>query len=383
MDRGVEILGLRFARAMIAGALALAALVMCAPAAWGQPIAVKGGEARLTIDGGLRKALRQDGVAIKPLAATKLKGSRLTLAVKRGSFEPDASAGSFALAGGLKLVAGGRSVALRQLELDSTSRIVSAKLAGKRVALAQLGDSDLEREGFRVLLAAKRLPLTRTAALLLNRMLAVPVLLRAGRSLGSVDALGEGTEFDLSNSRIMIASASGTSMAKLEANKVGMGLSGGTEAWGNPLEEPQRGHVFLFEVQPSRIATDASSGVVESAESDGFIMQTPFRSPPGDLLFRHPRIDLATGDLSATFSSLSREELVTATIATLDLGAGKLQIRPRLGAIELTGIPAVSNQFLADQLNERLRSTGLLAAGETFARLTLELRSGYLTKPLR
>jgi hypothetical protein len=37
------------------------------------------------------------------------------------------------------------------------------------------------------------------------------------------------------------------------------------------------------------------------------------------------------------------------------------------------GLRVVANQFLADQLNERFATAGLFQAGETFARLTMNL----------
>lgn len=355
--------------------IGLAVLLTWAPAAWAAPYPVGAGETRLSLDRALAKQLREDGVAVKALGPAKSKGRKLILPVASGSFEPDASTAAFAQAGGLRLVAGGRSATLRGLRLDASTRRLSAKVAGKRIALARLAGTRLERQGFRLRLTAKRLSLTHIGATALNRLLDVPDTLRAGRSLGSVDAFGEASEVELSFSRIVIGSAPETSMAKLESNKVDLGLSGGTEAWGNPLEEPQREHVFLLEAQPTWIAANASSGIVESVETNGISMQAVFRSPPGDLLLRHPRIDLATGELAATLSPLSTEKPVTAVIATLDLGAAKRQIRPGVGAIELMSIPAIANQLLADQLNERLGSPGLFQAGETFAQLTLILRS--------
>ena len=100
-----------------------------------------------------------------------------------------------------------------------------------------------------------------------------------------------------------------------------------------------------------------------------------FAPPPREMLLRHPRIDLASRELSATLSALSTESPVTETIATLDYSAAKFQIRPRVGAFELMGIRAVANQFIADQLNERFATPGLFQAGETLARMTVTLHA--------
>jgi len=99
-------------------------------------------------------------------------------------------------------------------------------------------------------------------------------------------------------------------------------------------------------------------------------------APPREMLLRGPRIDLATRELSATLSPISQANPVTATIATLDYSAAQFQIRPKVGAVELMGIRAISNQFIADQLNERFATPGLFQAGETLARITVNLHAG-------
>jgi hypothetical protein len=124
----------------------------------------------------------------------------------------------------------------------------------------------------------------------------------------------------------------------------------------------------------NRRQLDASSGIPDGSEKDGVTMQI-FAQPPREMLLRHPRIDLATRELSATLSPLSMEGPVTATIATLDYSAAKFQIRPKASAFELMGIRAVANQFIADQLNQRFATPGLFQAGETLARVSVVLHA--------
>lgn len=114
---------------------------------------------------------------------------------------------------------------------------------------------------------------------------------------------------------------------------------------------------------------------MEGAENDGVSMEI-FAPPPRQMLLRHPRIDLASHELSATLSPLSMEGPETAAIATLDYSTAKIQVRPKVGAFELMGIRAVSNQFVADQLNARFATPGLFQAGETLARVTMTLSAG-------
>jgi hypothetical protein len=93
------------------------------------------------------------------------------------------------------------------------------------------------------------------------------------------------------------------------------------------------------------------------------------------MLLRGPRIDLASGELTATVSSLSQQEPITAPIATLDYGAADFRIRPKVGVFELMGIRAVANQFIAEQLNSRFQTPGLFQPGETLARVTVTLHA--------
>lgn len=356
-------------RATFAITALLLAVLTCAPAAWGAGIPLSGGEAKLVLDRGLDKELRQEGVTVKALGPAKLKGRNLTLPVASGSFDPATSSGVMAQSGGLKLSAGGNSVALRKLSLDSAKKRLSATVAGKKIALAQLRGSKLEKDGFDARLLAKRLTLSRAGANALNRLLGLPGVLKAGRSLGSIDALGIATSVPISFGQIAIGGPE-TAFSKLESIKAQMGIWGSTGSWRAPGE-----NYFLFDVAPTTLTPDASTGILEGGVNDGVTMEI-HEAPPRQMLLRHPRIDLATRELSATLSPLSQENPVTATIATLDYSAAKFQIRPQVGAFELIGIRAIANQLIADQLNERFATPGLFQAGETLARITVNLHAG-------
>ncbi len=346
--------------------IAAAVLLAYAPAAWGAGVPLGGGETRITLSRGFDSALRQEGVAIKPFDQAKLKGRELTLPMASGAFDPDVEWASFAHSGGFSFASGGKAVALRRLRLDASTKSLSATIAGRRMRLANLGGARLELDGFGARLKAKRLALTRAAAAALNRVLGLPTVFRAGRSLGSVNGLAEPSEVEIAFGQIAIGGPD-TAFSKLQSLKVEMGIWGATQGWSTGGEK-----YFLFEVEPTKIVPDASAGILEGGENDGVTMQI-FASPPREMLLRHPRIDLASRELSATLSPLSTESPVTGTIATLDYSAAKFQVRPRVGAFELMGIRAVANQFIADQLNERFATPGMFQAGETLARVSATL----------
>jgi hypothetical protein len=353
----------------LAAALLLGGL-LATPAAIGSPSAVAGGETRLELNRGLDRALRQEGVALKRLGPAKLRGRKLTLPVASGAFDPDAGSAIFVQSGGLRLVSGRRAVALRRLAFDTSMKSLRATVAGKRMRLARLsGATTLEPDGFDARLRVKRLLLTPAATAALNRALGLEEVLRPGRSLGSVNSLGEPSEVRIAFGKILMGGPD-TAFSKLESLKVQMGIWGATEPWVAPGER-----YFGFPVKPTTVTPDASAGILEGEPNDGVTMQI-HEPPPRDMLLRGPRIDLATQELSATVSGLSASDPVTATIATLDYSAAAFQIRPKAGVFELMGIPAVANQFIADQLNTRFGAPGLFQAGETLARITVILSDG-------
>jgi hypothetical protein len=352
----------------LSGVVVLLVALTCAPAAWGAGIQVTGGETQLRLSSGLEKSLGQEGVTIKPLAPARLQGHKLTLPVAAGTFDADADTDTLAHLGGLKLTAGKKSLALRRLSFDASTKTLSATVAGKQLRLARLAGGSLERDGFDARLKAKRLPLTGTATAALNKALGLPKPLQAGRSLGSATGLGEVSVVDIAFGKISLGGPD-TVFSKLEALKVQMGLWGASERWAAPGET-----YFLFDIAPTTITRDATAGILDTQENDGISMEI-HEGPPRQMLLRHPRIDLTTRELSATLTPLSKEHPITATIAALDYTTATFQIRPKVGAFELMGIRAISNQLIADQLNQRFETPGLFQPGETLARMTIALHA--------
>jgi hypothetical protein len=354
--------------AALIAVLALLSALCLAPAASGAAQPLAGGEMSLALGSGLNNVLRGADVTMKALKPAKLAGRKLTASVSSGSFDSDAGRGAFELAGGLELRSGRRALVLRDVRLDAGTKRLTAAIAGRRVYLARLAGGKLTKEGFDAHLKASRLPLTAAGANTLNHALGLPRLLRPGLSLGSVNGRGEPASLPISFGTIAIGGPE-TTFSKLAAVNVQMGLWGSSERWGEGAER-----YFLFPVEPTTVADDASTGVLAGGADDGiaFEIEAP---PPRNMLLRGPRIDLAAGELSATVSALSTAEPVTATIATLDYSGAKFQVRPKVGAVELMGIRALATQFIAEQLNSRFGTPGMFQAGETFARLSVTLHA--------
>lgn len=346
--------------------LALLAALLCAPAASGATRTVTGGDALVTLSASFDGTLRQADARVKAVKPAKLAGRKLTAPVSSGSFDLATGHGTFELSGGLKLLDGRRTLVLRRIRLDAAGKRLSAIVAGKRVQLARLAGAELTEEGFGARLKAPRLPLTRAGAAALDRVLALPEALRAGRSIGSVNVVVEPSSVDIAFGTIAIGGPDST-FTKLASIGVDTGLWGGNEAWGEGAER-----YVLFPVEPTTVAPDARTGVLGGAANDGITFQS-YSSPPRDMLLRGPRIDLATGELSATVSGLAGDNLLAGTVATLDYSGATFQVRPKARMFELMGIRAVATQFIADQLNSRFGAPGTFQAGETFARVSVTL----------
>lgn len=350
----------------LAGALLVSAL-MYVPLAPAASVPLGGGETKITFTSGFYKALSRQGIAVRSLGQAELRGRRLTLPIESGSFDSGAPVATFGHGGGFKLVGAKAPLVLTKLMLDSATKSSSAVVAGKRLRLAFLGGSELEPEGFDARLKVKRLHLTGAGAGVLNRLVGAQAF-RAGLVLGSAETLAEPTEIEPRSGKISIGGPD-TTLTKLQGLKVDFGIWGATEVWGEGVDKS-----FLFPIQPTRVAADASAGIVVSEPNDGLTMQR--YEPSGhDLLLRDPRIDFATRELSATISPLSTEGPVTEAIGSIDFGAATVRFRPRIGVLEMSGIRALSNQFVADQLNDRLAFPGRFQAGETLARMAIILRA--------
>lgn len=352
-----------------AGLLALALLLVVAlPATAESRVVISAGEARLTLDRGLTRELRREGVDIAGIGAATARGRLITLPVVAGATNGAAGRGALTLDGGFSFDSGTRSARVGDILLNTGKGQSTARIAGTHRILAKHGPLRTSPAGFGTRIRISDLSLSGGTAAALNRKLSLPGVFRPGKRLGSlaIVAIPESVQIDFG--KILIGGPD-TAFSKLASLKVQMGIWGAMEPWVAPGET-----YFGFPVKPTTVAPDASAGILEGDPNDGVTMQI-HESPPRDMLLRGPRIDLAAQELSATVSGLSAGDPVTAAIATLDYGAATFQVRPRVGAFELMGIRAVANQFIADQLNARFATPGLFQAGETLARIVVTLHA--------
>jgi len=332
-------------------------------------VVISGGTATLTLDRGLSRDLRREGVDVAAIGAASASGRRITLPVVAGATNGAGGRGALTVDGGFSFDSGARAARVGEILVNTGKGQSTAKIAGTHRILAKHGPLRTSPAGFGTRIRIAELSLTGGTAAALNRKLGLPGAFQRGRRLGSLAIVAIPESVQIEFGKIAVGGPE-TTFSKLESLGVQMGIWGASERWAAPGET-----YFLFPIEPTAVAPDASAGILQGEAGDGVSMEI-HAPPPRNMLLREPRIDLASRELSARVSALSAEDPgETGTIATLDYGAAKFQIRPKVGAFELIGIRAVANQFIADQLNARFATPGAFQAGETLARITMTLHA--------
>lgn len=244
-------------RSLLPAAL-LGLLLSLGPAGGATADTVSGGSVRLGLVPDLTRTLRTAGVKLSPLGPARLKGSSLVLPVEGGELKN--GKGRLAVSGGLRLAAGKRSVALREVVFDTTSGAMLAELGNRRLRIAVARRPRVERDGFGFEATLGKLVLTAAGARQIDQGLALPGLLGAPDVVGTATA---GIRFD------QVSVTHGTAyltledpfLAKLRALQVEV--------------EPASSAGWLFSRSPltvaipglaGSLALDGSAGVLQSPE---------------------------------------------------------------------------------------------------------------------
>lgn len=354
-------------RIFAATVLVIFASALPAPAA--ARVVISGGEARLTLSRELARELRREGVGLAGIGLGTAAGRQITLPVGSGVTNGAAGRGALTVEGGFAFRSGARFARFGDILLNTGRGQSTARIAGKHRILAKHGPLRTSAAGFSTRIRIASLRLTGGTAAALNRKLHLQGVFWGGQRLGSLSILAVPAEVPVDLGQLAIGGPE-TTFSKLASMNVSMGLWGASERWGE-VSPP----TFLFSVEPTTLAPDASAGVLAAGANDGITFQIE-SPPPRNMLLRGPRIDLASQELTARVSALRADDPgTTEVVAKLDYSMAKFQIRPKVGAFELMGIRAIATQFLADELNARFSTPGTFQAGETLARISLNLHA--------
>jgi len=128
----------------------------------GDPLA--SGTTTLILEKGLRTSLEHSGVALSAKRPTTSTGRRAILPVEGGEIDPTTGKGVATHRGGIGFVRGKRSVFLGSVSLDTKRRVLTAKLAGKRTAVALARKISFVREGYGTRIGVGKLKSSRSWA---------------------------------------------------------------------------------------------------------------------------------------------------------------------------------------------------------------------------
>jgi hypothetical protein len=323
-------------------AAALFALLAFAPFASAAPDPVASGTTTITLNKGFTKSLKKNGVKLSKVSPATVKGSKVTLPVKGGSLDPLTGLGTLTHNGGIKFKLGKKNVSLKEFELNTSTKSLTAKVGKKKLKVATVAGFTSTRDGFGVDVKIGKLKLTSKAAKELNKALAptpkkkgksskraatskaaTTAIFKANQVLGGSTSTSQPSTVTVLPGGTMTLATNATTIAKLEKVKVKIPVTA-------PTTEPSKG-VFGFPITGGTIGPSATAGVVQSSGG----LQLLQKIQTGATTFLETEITLGAFyvDLAAKTVSV---EVVAKSNASEKLNLGNLG-RASIADLSLTG----------------------------------------------
>jgi len=158
-------------RSAVAVVAALAALLAFAPVASATSDPLASGTTTITLNKGLYKKLKKNGVKVLKVSPATVKKRTVKLPVSGGSLDPTTGVGTVEHNGGIKFKHGKKTATVNTLVLETATASLKAKVAGKNMKLASVKGVTLTRNGFGANVSITALKLTGKAAKQLNKKL--------------------------------------------------------------------------------------------------------------------------------------------------------------------------------------------------------------------
>jgi hypothetical protein len=326
--------GMRLPAAIVAAALF--ALLAFAPLASATPDPVASGSTTITLNKGWTKYLKTFGIKIQKISPTKLKGQKATFPVNGGEMDPTNGLGTLNLAGGLKFKAGKKKTTVKGLVLDTGRSVLTGKVGGKKVKLANLKGLSYERNGFGVNVRLKKLKLNKAAAKQLNKKLGFakgkPKPFLGGKTIGKSSSESQPTTVAIIPGHTLRFATSEPTIKKLLEAGVTLNTIAPTEVVDPTLTHP----VFDFPITGGSVGPAATAGTVQS--NGGLELIQEFATG-GEPLKTEITLGNFYLDLSAKTVSV---EVVAHSNASKSLDLGALG-RSSIADVSLTGATVTSD----------------------------------------
>jgi hypothetical protein len=243
---------------------ALAASLALAPLASAASDPLASGTTTITLNKGLYKKLKKAGVKVLKVSPATVKGKKATLPVSGGSLDPLSGQGVVEHNGGVKFKHGKKKAVVKAIVLETTTKSLKAKVAGKSLKLASVTGFTVARNGFGANLTITGLKLTGKAAKQLNKKLGFTgkhkkkAPFKGGKSLGKAFSETQPKTVTVLGGNATLTTSLPT-VAKLAKVNVGIELvpPASLTAVGPPP-------TFSFPVTGGTVAPNASGGIVQT-----------------------------------------------------------------------------------------------------------------------
>jgi hypothetical protein len=156
---------------VVATVAALVGLLAFAPLASATSDPLSSGTTTLTLNKGFFKKLKKSGVKVLKVSPGTVKSRTVKLPVSGGSLDPTTGLGTIEQSGGIKFKRGKKTAPVNTMVLDTTTKSLNAKVAGKSMKLASVTGFTVARNGFGANVSITKAKLTGKAAKQLNKKL--------------------------------------------------------------------------------------------------------------------------------------------------------------------------------------------------------------------
>jgi hypothetical protein len=268
--------------------MAVALVAMFVGLVWAQSASaasdpIASGTTTITLNKGLYKKLKKNGVKVLKVSPGRVKNRNVTLPVSSGStVDPTTGAGTINHSGGFKFKNGKKTAAVKNLVLNTTNKSLKGKIGKKSLKIASISGVTFTRNGFGVDVKIGKIKLTGNAAKQLNKALIPPKkksnkssasasvatsnLFKGGQVLGSASNSDQPSTVAVQAGGRASLNTSAETVRKFSlAPPAGLGvrivpISPAEAAAGPTIFEP----ILNFPIGGGTIAPDASAGTVQT-----------------------------------------------------------------------------------------------------------------------
>jgi hypothetical protein len=367
---------------MIVGAAAVvAALLAFVPAASAARDPISGGTTDLHMKKGFLKKLTNLGVGVAGVSTGQVGGSKISLPVGEGMFDPTTAQGHITSPGGFQLVKGARSVAITGVQVNTVRGALYATIAHAHMQFGTLSPLTTGREGFGARIKAGQLTLSQKAATRISNQLG----LQGGRR---IDARVMSNEFSTTvpSSLTILPQGEATLGAGPAAFKK-LGEKGVDPSSGiKPITPAKNSKVtqFTFPITGGTVATDYNSGTVTTSGGIEILKKGKTLSPTMKIVNFNIEFAQKTAsvEMEITPNPPFQGAVARGPIVDLTFPSNSLQSNPTTRQITVKGAEAKLQANMASTLNsvfdqggETPPSNSDFAAGELFGTFSMTLQA--------